>query len=453
MTMRAILGLVGLNGWLFAVGACLLWGLRGFSSWGDVGRLCGLAYMVGVAAMGTLWTWQLVVGIDLTLAAVFVGGFVLAAVGIALGVAFHRPLPPRGGLRFRAPSVTTAVGAALTVVFFEALFRSGRLAGLYEFDAWSFWVPKAKAIYYFGGLDHQFFSELPGQSYPPVVPALEAAAFRFMGGADVVTLHLQFWFLLLGFVAALVGLLSPRVRPLFLWPSLLLVLVTPHVVGYSLRPEGDFLLDELFALACVLMALWLVDREPWQLIVAALLGAGAILTKREGYVIVACLFVAAFVAGTRDARFVWPRIALAGVAALAAAVPWRVLLAVRGLSGGGPEAGGTGLFANFDRFWPSLRLALGTVFDFNIWLVVVPVFLIALLAAFACHDRELPVFAAVLFVLCVAALTWSTWAFPSLPITKEAALNPIVRFSGALVLAAAALVPLLVARTGEAAPR
>jgi hypothetical protein len=81
------------------------------------------------------------------------------------------------------------------------------------------------------------------------------------------------------------------------------------------------------------------------------------------------------------------------------------------------------------------------------------VFLIALLAAFACHDRELPVFAGVLFVLCVAALTWSTWAFPSLPITKEAALNPIVRFSGALVLAAAALVPLLVARTGEAARR
>src|SRR5204863_7852126 len=122
-------------------------------------------------------------------------------------------------------------------------------------------------------------------------------------------------------------------------------------------------LDELFALACVVTALWLIDREPWQLIAAALLSAGAILTKREGYVIVGCLFVAAFVAGRRDARFVWPRVALAGVAALAAAVPWRVLLAVRGLSGGGPEAGGTGLFANLDRFWPSLPLALSTVFD------------------------------------------------------------------------------------------
>ena len=48
-------------------------------------------------------------------------------------------------------TVPTAVFAALVIVYFEALFRSGRLAGLFEWDGWAFWVPKAKAIYYFGG--------------------------------------------------------------------------------------------------------------------------------------------------------------------------------------------------------------------------------------------------------------------------------------------------------------
>ena len=51
--------------------------------------------------------------------------------------------------------------------------------------------------------------ELPEQSYPPLVPALEAAAFHFMGAPDVVTLHLQFWFLLVGFVCGRWSACSP----------------------------------------------------------------------------------------------------------------------------------------------------------------------------------------------------------------------------------------------------
>lgn len=453
MTVGAILGLLALNAWLLAVGTCTLWALRGWSSWGELLRLCGLAYMLGVAAMGVVWVWQLVVGIDLTLGGIFVGGGLVMAVGVAVGAAFGRRLPPRPRVRLPSPSMTTAIFAALSIVYFEALFRGGRLAGLYEFDAWSFWVPKAKAIYYFGGLDEQFFRELPGESYPPLVPAVEAAAFHFMGAADVVTLHLQFWFFLVGFVAAVVGVLSPRVPAALLWPTLLLVLVTPHVVGSALQPQGDLLLDVLFALASVVMALWIVDRERWQLGAVGLLAAAAMLTKREGFVLAACLFLAALVASARDIRVAWPRVGFVGVAALAVAIPWRVLLAVRDLSGGGPEAGGTGLLANADRAWPSLRLALSTIFDFQIWLVVLPVFLVALVAAIAAPDRQLPVFAAALSVLCLAALTWSTWAFPSLAITKDGALNPIVRFSGALVLTAAALAPLLLSRAYDVVRR
>ena len=66
--------------------------------------------------------------------------------------------------------IVAAVGIALTVLFVEALFRRARLSGLYNWDAWAFWVPKGKAIYFFGGLDEGFFTSLPGSSYPPLVP-------------------------------------------------------------------------------------------------------------------------------------------------------------------------------------------------------------------------------------------------------------------------------------------
>ena len=75
-----------------------------------------------------------------------------------------------------------------------------------------------------------------------------------MGSADVVTLHVQFSFFLAGFVAAVAGLLAPRVHAALLWPLLLLVLVAPRIVARSLEPQADFLLDFLFALAATLVA-------------------------------------------------------------------------------------------------------------------------------------------------------------------------------------------------------
>jgi hypothetical protein len=443
MTAGAILSLTALNLWLLVVGLGVLFGLRGWTSWGEPARLAGLAYMLGLATSGLVWVWQLVVGIDMSVFTVLVTGVLLGLGGVGVGLArgYRFPRLPRPAVP-APPSVLAAIGAGVTTVYLLGLFRSGRLAGLYEFDAWAFWVPKAMAISFFGGLDEQFFRELPGQSYPPLVPALESASFSFMGSTDAVTLHLQLWFITVGFVAAVVGLLSRRVAPLLLWPPFVLLLVTPHFVVYALQPQADFLLDEFFALAVLLVALWIVDGELWQLAGAAILTAAAMSTKREGYVLALCLLLAALLVARRS----WRLLLLAGAFAALTTVPWRVFLAARDLSGGGPEAGGTGLLSNFDRAWPSLRLALSTVFDFNIWLIVLPLLLVALTIGFTAEDRRLPTFVSVFVLLCVAALTWSTWAFPSLPVTKEAALNPIVRFSGALIVSAAVLIPLLLVR-------
>jgi hypothetical protein len=451
LSLRAISGVVGLNLWLLAVGNALLFALRGWRSWSQVGRLLGLGYMLGVAGLGTVWVWQLTLGIDLTIASILLAGFLLAAVATVVGVSLGRPRPARSLVRFRPPRTTfvSAVFGGLTLVYLEALFRGGRLAGLYEFDAWFFWVPKAKAIYTFGDLDLQFFRDLPNPAYPPLLPALEAAAFHFMGSMDVVTLHLQFWFLLVGFVAAVAGVLAGRVPPLLIWVPLLLVLVTPNVVATALYPQADVLLDELFALAALLTALWLIDRAQWMVAATVPLLGAAMLTKREGFMFAACLTTAALLVTAREARATWTKLTAVALGAVAVTVPWWVFLDVQNLGSRGSETGGRDALAHFERAWPSLRLALSTLFDFGIWLFVVPLLVLAIAAALASGARRLPIYAAFLSLLCVAGLTWSTWAFPSFPFTKDPALNPIVRVSGGLVLAGAVLVPLLLLQTRE----
>ena len=259
----------------------------------------GLAYLFGLAVVSVLLVVELVLGVPFGAATVVVTAFGVAAGGLVAGACASR-VPAGSACACTARwAGLIALGAALMIVFLEAVFRAGRLAGLFEWDAMSFWVPKAKVIYSLGGLDERFFLEIPGQSYPPLVPGLQASAFSFMGSADVVTVHVLFWFPLAGFVAAVAGLLAPRVPALLLWPGLLLVVLTPEVVA-SLSPQADLLLDYFIALAALLMALWLLERWAWQLVLAATFLSAAMLTKREGYLLVACVVAAAVAASWRD---------------------------------------------------------------------------------------------------------------------------------------------------------
>jgi len=445
VSARAIGGLAADNLFLLAVGCGLLWGIRGWRSWTELLQLSGLAYLLGVAATGVASVLELVVGVDLSSGTILATDLILAAAGLTAGRILGRRRPALGAGSIRRPSAAAAGFAVLIAVYLHALYRSGRLVGLYEWDAWSVWVPKAKAIYFFGGLDDQFFSTLPAPTYPPLVPALEASAFHFMGTVDVVTLHLQFWFLCVGFVTAIAGLLAPRVPPLLLWPALLLVLVAPRVRTHVLAPEADYLLHYLVATAALLVGLWLLDRRPWQLVSATLLLSAALLTKREGYLLAACVLAAALIASWREARDAWPPLALAGGAALLTALPWRIWFTARDLTGEGPETGGAGLISHADRGWPSLKLTVSALFDYGEWRVVAPVAIAAVVLAAAAQARLLAGYAAAFFALGTASLAWIIWSFPSIELTKEQSVNPIVRASGSLVFAASALAPLLLA--------
>jgi hypothetical protein len=380
-----------------------------------------------------------------SLAAIVLTGAAISAIAIAL----RRPLDwirsSPTELRVRGAGPVAAIFGLMIVIYLEALFRAGRLLGLSAWDAWAFWVPKAKAIYFFGGLDEQFFRELANPTYPPLLPALEAAAFEFMGSPDVVTLHLQFWFFACGFAAAVAGVLAPRIPPLLLWPFLLLVLVAPRAVGRNLDPQADFLLDYFFGLAALFVALWLLEREPWLLATASLFLAAALLTKRDGQLLAACVVAAGLAASWRQWRFAWPRLGLAAAVAVAAAIPWRIWFSSRDLTGELPSAGAFALFDELDRGWPAFESVVTTVFDYDLWLLVLPLVGAGSALAFVAGARVLPTFALTLYGFAILGFTWVLWSYTELelPFVQDEGVNPIVRLTGALVVAAAAILPLL----------
>ena len=451
MSVHALAGLALLNLLVLASGAALLWALRGFADWVEVARLAGLAYLAGVASAGVLWTLLLIVGLPFSLATVLAVPLAVSALAGFAGRRRGRRLPALGSVGAGAGLFVAAVAIAAAGLVLQAAFRSARLSGLYSWDAWSFWVPKGKAIYFFGGLDEQFFTALPGSSYPPLVPVLDAAAFHVMGSADVVTLHVQYWLLGVGLVWALAGLLSERVPAWILWPFVLLALVAPRLGSRFDVPEADLLLDYFFVVSAVLVCFWLLDREPWRLAVATLLLCGLVLTKREGLLLGAVLVAAALLASGRGLRTAWRPLAVMVAVVAAVAVPWRLWYVAHGVGGEGPSSSGLDPSENVDRLWSSIRLAVEVLLETGYWSVAAPVALGALvLAALARASVPVVFFGALIFLVTLGG-GWITWAIPELEITEELSANPIVRFMGAATLTCIAAAPVLLASAWSAA--
>jgi hypothetical protein len=441
VTLRAILGLVALSVLYLGVGSCLLWALGVWSSWRRLVRLAGLAYLVGVASLGVLWVLLLVAGVPFGGVAIVASALAVAAGATAVGRRWGRRWPKGWGPRLVLTklSLISAVGVALTGVLLEALFRAARLQGLVAFDAWTFWIPKAKAIYFFGELDEQFFTQLHGPTYPPLVPVIDVAAFHAMGSADVVTLHVQYAVFVAAFVLGAAGLLWRHVPGWILWPFLVLTLVAPRTSGQLLTPQADFLLQFFFCAAAIVAALWLLERASWQLPVVCVLLGAAVLSKREGVLLAAVLLVALTVASWDLRRTAWPKIGLVALGVAAAGLPWRLWYRHQGISG---EAS-TGV--ETDRAPEALRLALEVFFDPRLWSVLALLAVVVVPLAAVWGERRQAVFVGTMLALIVLGGAWISVAYPELPVTAEEALNPIVRYTGSAALLAGVASPLLLA--------
>jgi hypothetical protein len=447
VTLRSISGLLVYNVFVLGAGAGVLWGVRGWRWWTDFVRLAGVAYLLGFASLMILLTFEIVVGVPVNLATILLSGIVLVAVGLLVGRLRGQSSPALRppGWRFPGLSLFSALFVAGIVVYFEGLFRADRLAGtVREWDSWAFWMPRAKEIYFFGRLEPEFLLLLPQRpSYPPGLATIQAGALHAAGSADTVSLHVQYWFFAVGFVAAVTGLLVRRVHHAILFPVLLLFLVAPSLVERITSTYADVPLGYLVAGAALLMVLWLEEQKTWQLATATLLLAGAMLTKREGMLFAACVLLAAFVASWSDRRLLWRRLAVAGFVAFALTVPWRIWFTAHGLPGDGPDTGYLGSFTALERVWPSSKLVVTTLFDQDLWRFVPALAVAAVVLALLAGAWRISVYTGVLIGAAVAASTWAIWSNPMLEFTQDDNANPVVRVTGTTILALAVLTPLL----------
>jgi len=315
---------------LLGLGEAVLVGLGVVRSRGQALRCIGLAFIVGWCVLGTALVYVLILGASLELWQPIALAAALAAVALALG----RVIPAQADLVERGER-----GAAQVIAVSAAAFLVGYLAllGLHSalttsptgWDTWAFWLPRAKAIYFFHGLHPQLhggFASFAHPDYPPLLPAFDATVFRFAGAASVLALPFQDWLLAAAFVAAAAVLLRRRVRPAVLWPALCLLVLAPQFGASIGEGYADPQLARLVALAAVCGGVWVLERDGRLLVLTGILLVGASLTKREGLGLALMLAVALAVAARVEGGRGWSRALLLVPTVIVAVLPWQVWL-------------------------------------------------------------------------------------------------------------------------------
>lgn len=377
-------GLAVFDAFLLVAGFGALHGLGLVRSSRDALRHAGLALVVGWAAVGIADSIALILGAPLN-------RWVVAS--LALGIAVAGALAGRRVPSYRLrvigesglASWVAVVGAAVVLVQLAALLRRALAAGApTQWDAWAFWLPKARSIVDFGGLDTAVggFTSFASPSYPPLVPALEANAFAFMGNTTASPLALQHWLIAAAFFGALASLLVVRVRPAILWPCLALLAVLPTFTALIGSMLGDEPLMLLLGLGGACAALWLLERNARYAVLAGLFFGAAALAKNEGLPI--ALVIAATMLGASLARR--PRRPLAPalvlLAPIAALAPWKIWLRVEDVPVSRDyrlsDLLNPGLLGDrFDRLSYGARHLPTYIFSTGHWLLAVPLMLAA----------------------------------------------------------------------------
>ncbi|HKD34363.1 MAG TPA: hypothetical protein VKB73_12995 [Gaiellaceae bacterium] len=434
-----VAGLLGANALIFLVGLGLLPWLGVARSWRQLAARCGLAYLCGLVAVGILAAHLALVHVGLGWAALALVASVAAVSGAWHLRGSERPIWTRP----RWPALAAA--SALTALLVEYL-RAFAVAPLDRYDAWAIWALKGHALYAIGWADPAVFAgseyRFANLDYPLLLPSLEAVDFHAMGAVDTRLLHLQFLLLLVAALPALGTVLAGQVRPLLLWALIGAVALAPAVFDQLLTAYADLPLALVFAVGVAAAGRWLLTDERWALAVATLCFAGALLTKNEATLFVAAAFLGLFAAAYSR----WRPLAIAAAVDVALLLPWRLFVRVHGLSD-----------INYnlaDSFHPhklgvgpiAFRTLGGQMLDPRQWGLLAPIFVIVLAVAVLRGERALAVFAAFTVLLSWVGLSWiyviSHFEYSSyLGSTKR-------RVVASVVLAAAALIPLLVGARG-----
>ncbi len=295
----------------------------------------------GVGGEGAPWAETLGLGWALGLAlfgavsfALYLGGVSVriadaVALVVALGAVGVGARTLRQARRQRGAVSLSALALAVPAVQVALAAWAALRAPFASFDAWSFWLLKARMFASGGprpGYFHDRLTLYTHPDYPLNLPLAEGALLRLPGalGLDLAALvgPACFAALLLVFYAGLTRLHGRRVAA-FAVGALALV---PALPLESAGGDADVPLALYLGAATLYLALWWCLRRPADAVLAGLLAGGAIWTKREGLA-AAALLLAAFAVGEALRRGGSWRGRLANVGRVAAAtvalpLPW-----------------------------------------------------------------------------------------------------------------------------------
>jgi hypothetical protein len=325
---------------------------------------------------------------------------VLVAVVAAICVLASASSGLRSGLSFRrlATGAATAIGAAvLALAAVGALIVAVKGEWPSEWDSWGFWIPRAETIYYWHGLDNGVggWGAIAHPEYPPLLAVMYVACWHFAGGFHPSVLPLQLTLLAIAFVGGVLVLLDRHVPRWISFPSLALLAASPGFWSRTQTLMADPALAYLAAAAAVILALWLVRPDTGWLPLATIFLAGAALTKEEGASLGLLLASITIVTGLvlRGRGTVTPLVLLLGPAAV---VPWRIWLAMHRLPTSSTDYTASSLLHPLFLAGRTHRLSLAlawlthSIFRTSQWLLVLPLALVAIVAA----ARSAPVVAA-----------------------------------------------------------
>lgn len=409
-----VLALLLANACLLAAGAGIT---RAFGAWrrpDELARVLGTSYLAGVAAFGVAAQLLYVLGLSLDLPQALVLCAALAAVGALPSVRDLSRDSPAGGVEGRSGQALPFVRLELLALLLVAiplllLAADAAYQPLASWDAWAQWTAKARGLVLLGGLDPAAFAGTAyadwHPDYPLLVPALEAFTFRFIG-LDSRIIHLEFWLLLVGFVATLIEFLRPRVGGLLAWSSVLAIVWTPKIGAETLSANADLPLAVFLVLAGVAAWRWVFEQDAGSLGLLGIFGAAALATKLEGLVELAIVLAAALaLAARRSRRLAWTT-AGAGAATLVGIVPWRIWTMLNEVPVTYSPGSVFGSLGSIDptRVPISGLLLVRQLFDPAAWLLLVPLAVLALALAATRPGRRTAV-AATGVLLAVALAT------------------------------------------------
>lgn len=385
-------------------------GVTGAAGWWRGARAAagslGISYLVGVAAYGVIAQALLVAGASLV-------RWQVIAVCLVLALGALRGLSGTGRAGW-TPRLSWPV--LLTVALLVVLAVDMWWQPLWAYDSWTFWTPRAHALSALNGLDARWFTsyDLGTLDYPLLLPAVEAAGFRFTG-YEAGLLDIQSLVFVAAALLTFAEVVVPRAPR---WAGVLpfLVVVSPSLADQIASAEADLPLAALFAGAAVCGYLWHRERLAGSLPLFAVFAAGAAATKIEGLPFVLALLLAFGVAEARRSRRDALLLVAAGIGALVVALaPWRYWMSAHGVTSESSldriiHVGALARHAG--RVPYSTGYLLAKTFDPRAWVLLAPLLVVLIVLAARRGRRAEAVVVAAVGVLCLCSLVLAYWTTP-----------------------------------------